>query len=202
MSCTSSYLTNALHFDLVKKNVKGIVARLKLWGIEFDGIAFTGMSGALVAPMVADKMKKKLLMVRKDGDVSHSSYAVEGHRDVKRYIVLDDLVCTGTSVRNVVKGVLRMRHSYELTGLECVGVFCWYERYYDVDNCITQMSVPDSHVDISISKSVPRFQCIAVDKISDAEEETVMAWVEAHKPAPTSVTISLDLAAAVMDGRL
>ena len=200
MSCTSSYLTNALHFNLIKKNVKGIVARLKILGIEFDGIAFTGMSGALVAPLVADKMKKKLLMVRKDGDGSHSSYAVEGHRDVKRYIVLDDLICTGASVRNVVKGILKMRHNYELTGLECVGVFCWYERYFDVDNCVTNFRIPDSYTDGSKMKDVPRFQCIAVDKISDAEEETLMAWAENNKPAPTHIPLSL--AAAVMDGRL
>lgn len=185
MSCTSSYLTNALHFDLVKKNVKGIVDRLKLLGIEFDGIAFTGMSGALVAPLVADKMKKKLLMVRKEGDGSHSSYNVEGHRDIKRYIVLDDLVCTGTSIRNVVKGVLKMRHNYDLKGLECVGVFCYYERYCDAENCVKKIHIPTDHLAVDKDVEVPYFKCVAVDKITDLEEETLIAWAEDNKPKPS-----------------
>ena len=47
---------------------------LKLWGLDkFDTVAFTGMSGALVAPQVADILDKQMLLVRKPRDKSHGT---------------------------------------------------------------------------------------------------------------------------------
>ena len=45
---------------------------------DVGAIAFSGMSGALIAPIVALRLKKPLIMVRKDNDESHSGRLVEG----------------------------------------------------------------------------------------------------------------------------
>ena len=59
--------------------MKGLVAGIKESGIECDAIAFRGMSGALVGPMVALELGKEFIMVRKRNANSHSSYMVEGN---------------------------------------------------------------------------------------------------------------------------
>lgn len=76
-----------------------------LRGLDFDAIAFMGTSGALVAPMLAAKMKKGLILVRKGGprsNGSHSASVVEGALDSKRYVIVDDFICSGRTVKSIV----------------------------------------------------------------------------------------------------
>lgn len=74
-------------------------------GIPIDAIAFTGMSGALVAPRVASLLDLPMLMVRKAYDGSHSDYEVEGFVESQCYIIVDDFVCTGTTVGIICKRI-------------------------------------------------------------------------------------------------
>jgi hypothetical protein len=83
---------------------------------DFDAIAFRGLSGSLVAPILALRLKKTLLAVRK-GEDSHSRQMVEGDFAAKRYIIVDDFIASGSTVYNIMKEI----HS-ELKGrAECVG---------------------------------------------------------------------------------
>lgn len=66
--------------------------------LEFDAIAFSGQSGSLIAPIVAMLMGKSLIMVRKSGVRSHSSYKVEGDINAKSYIIIDDLTSSGKTI--------------------------------------------------------------------------------------------------------
>jgi len=50
-----------------KASVKDGVANLKPRRHLFDAIAFRGMSGAIIAPAIAARLNKPVLMVRKDG---------------------------------------------------------------------------------------------------------------------------------------
>ena len=102
----SSYLHPVLSHSLVTtKNVNKIAKLLKRY--DFDGIAFRGMSGALVAPLLAFVCKKSLLMVRKPKteEMSHADYPVEGDANVKRYIIIDDFMSSGNTCRTIVKQV-------------------------------------------------------------------------------------------------
>jgi adenine/guanine phosphoribosyltransferase-like PRPP-binding protein len=76
----------------------------------FDTFAFCGMSGALIAPLLAHLLGKELLMVRKnsglDGsNASRSGFYVEGYVHAKRIVVVDDLISTGATMKNIHDGI-------------------------------------------------------------------------------------------------
>jgi hypothetical protein len=71
---------------------------------EFDVIAFRGMSGAYIAPAVADALDKELLCIRKTSEQSHGS-PVEGTTSDTRYIIIDDFVSTGETVAQIVEAI-------------------------------------------------------------------------------------------------
>ena len=72
--------------------------------LDFDAIACSGISGLLFAPPVARALGKPLIIVRKQkGD--HSYQLVEGDHAAKGYIVLDDLICSGTTLERIVSRI-------------------------------------------------------------------------------------------------
>lgn len=78
-----------------------------LWFKQFDTLAFCGLSGATLAPILAHLMQKELLMIRKNKgkDGSNSEQWVEGHIDANRVIVVDDLIFSGTTMKNIRDGI-------------------------------------------------------------------------------------------------
>jgi hypothetical protein len=132
--CQSSYMHTALDMRFVKLALKTIKKLVKDTKLDFDTIVFRGMSGALLAPLVAQTLKKELLMVRKD-DGTHSSYKVEGNLATKRYIILDDLICTGETLKHIFstlhrEGVSQVegssRPQFDLRNAECVGIVLYH----------------------------------------------------------------------------
>ena len=103
---------------LIKELMRGIDGAPRL---TFDSIACSGISGLLFAPPVARKLKKSLIIVRKrKGEHSHTM--VEGDRNAKRYIVLDDLICSGTTLERIASEIAK-----EIPGARCAG-FLGYSR--------------------------------------------------------------------------
>lgn len=101
----SYYLDGALYLPYTKKLIPKLIKKLKKY--DFDSIAFTGMSGALVAPIVAIKMNKPLIMVRKEQDTdNHSHKKVEGFIDAKKYVIIDDCIASGKT-RNHIKKMVK-----------------------------------------------------------------------------------------------
>lgn len=84
---------------------------------EFDGLAFSGMSGAFIGPIVAMRMRKSILLVRKPNDTTHSDYQVEGDVTVKRYIIIDDFICSGQTRRFIMDSVSEFAPRAECLGL-------------------------------------------------------------------------------------
>src|SRR5271166_4732220 len=120
----AGHLATALTPWKLRKALTNTVKFLKTK--EFDAIAFRGLSGSLVAPIVALRLKKTLLAVRKDTSDSHSSYMVEGDLAAKRYVIVDDFIAGGSTVYNIMKEV----HT-AAPRAECVGYF-GYNRQYDM----------------------------------------------------------------------
>lgn len=117
-----------------------------LSSVEFDAIAFSGISGALIASVVAYKMNKEIIVVRKNGgnDGSHSAKYVEGYvRAGQRVVIIDDLICTGATMRNIVKGLNQFFPSKQY---EIVGVILYDETRrrmeYDSLPCLSIVSPP------------------------------------------------------------
>ena len=76
--------------------------RKRTW---FDAVAFRGSSGAAVAYAASAELGIPLLHVRKGG--SHCHLKVEGARGVRTYVILDDFIDSGNTVRAIVKEVRR-----------------------------------------------------------------------------------------------
>lgn len=92
------------YFDRAVDETAEIVreAKLRLKGVQFDTFVATGLSGAVIAPVLARAMRKKFLVLRKPDDLStHSSSRAVG-RLGRRWIFVDDFVSSGTTKKRVM----------------------------------------------------------------------------------------------------
>lgn len=94
--------------------------------LNYDSIAFTGMSGAIIAPEVAGRLNKEVILVRKEKN-SHSPVMVEGNYDSQNYIILDDLIYTGNTVRFILSQIQNFRFNKMRfwPGIQCKGIFTY-----------------------------------------------------------------------------
>ena len=99
-----------------------------LSNIEHDAIAFSGMSGALIASIIADRTGKGLIMVRKAKDCSHSFLTVESTayaKSIVKYVVIDDLIVTCRTVNRIIQHVEEDSINYNHSEMVCVGVLLY-----------------------------------------------------------------------------
>ena len=94
---------------------------------KFDAIAFSGSSGCAIAFNLASRNKIPLIYVRKDGEKSHSSSLVECNDKrviVKKYLIVDDLVDSGTTVAHIISSIeLHAEQNDSYPAIPC-GVLC------------------------------------------------------------------------------
>jgi len=118
--------TDSITRDVI---VPKLVENITNFGLDkFDAIVFRGMSGALVAPIVAYLLKKPVVLVRKDKN-THSTYWVEGLHEVNRYIVIDDLICTGKTMNEILTKMSERHAASFKTPHECVGIFLYCQGH-------------------------------------------------------------------------
>lgn len=86
---------------------------------HFDAIAFTGSSGAALAYPLSYLLKLPLIHVRK-GASHYSNGRVEGTISSRKYLIIDDFIETGKSMRRIIKTI-----SEELDHAEPVAI-CLY----------------------------------------------------------------------------
>lgn len=116
----TSYLSTVLNQDKLDDALKKAVKRIKKKDFpKFDAIAFRGYSGALFASALALKLKKDLILIRKSEN-AHSWKAVEGANKSKRYIIIDDFISSGETVRACLDKVTKFA-----TKAKCVGIFLY-----------------------------------------------------------------------------
>lgn len=114
----SSHMAGLLDPDLFCRSLD-LAGRLLATIIDqFDSIAFRGMSGAVIAGALAVRLKKPLILVRKPYDVTHSCFQVEGNKAVRRYLIVDDFICSGETVGAIKKAIESFAPE-----AECIGVF-------------------------------------------------------------------------------
>jgi orotate phosphoribosyltransferase len=121
----SSYLENVFSSpSRLSKTCTNVIKKLKELGWEFDAIAVRGVSGITIGSIVASRMRKQLIVVRKDGDGSHADTRVEGiilGRDFK-FVFIDDLICSGETRRKTLEKMLDYKkdrgsfHKYKYVG--------------------------------------------------------------------------------------
>lgn len=108
----------------------------------FTHIAVSGVSGIAVGAVVCLVTKKNLIIVRKPIEYSddieweegrtHSSLRVEGIPiEPFNYIVLDDLVCSGRTVRRITESIIQENPESKRVGIFTYeSDFGFYEDYY------------------------------------------------------------------------
>lgn len=83
--------------------------------VPFNTIVVTGVSGLLMGPILAHTTRKSLLVVRRDGESTHSPERLEGTIG-GRYLFVDDFICKGDTATRV--------HN-EIPGAIWAGAFLW-----------------------------------------------------------------------------
>ena len=94
--------------------------RKKLW---FDAIVFRGSSGASIAYAVSAITRIPIVYVRKNGEHNHGSKIEGTDNNVRKYIILDDFISGGNTVRTIAKAM--RQHAGGLWYLDqpkCVGI--------------------------------------------------------------------------------
>ncbi len=120
----TSHVDNVFHVDRVARLIPAACRELKRMeraGLRIDAIAFRGMSGCLFAAPLAARMRKPMIMVRKmckdcGSAQSHTCNLVEGDRNAITYVIVDDFIASGTTVRAIKEAIT---HWSQAT---CVGV--------------------------------------------------------------------------------
>lgn len=87
---------------------------------QFDAIVVTGVSGQMFGGPLAYTLKKPIIVVRKKKDNSHSLHSLEGVIYCKRYFIVDDLIDTGKTIKNILG---KMKEQRPLA--ECCGVYLY-----------------------------------------------------------------------------
>jgi hypothetical protein len=113
----SSYLNCVYDVERFRKTFNRVSSALRALKkrVKFEAIAFRGSSGAALAYPYSLKFGTPLIHVRKSWErrESHCSHIVEGFYEVKRYIILDDAISSGNTIRTIVDEI---KNSYENFG--------------------------------------------------------------------------------------
>lgn len=114
----TDYLSEGLDFRLRQKAIKKVCKHLSKFPRNV-GLVFTGLSGMLIGISVADKTKRPFAVVRKKQDNSHSCSKIEGHH-FNKYIIIDDFIDTGTSIKRIIKEM--NSHNFDS---RCIGIILY-----------------------------------------------------------------------------
>ncbi len=101
----SWYLENIFNPGTHKETVDCIVEKVKKLKTiyDFDSIAFTGTSGSGVAFTVSYLTQVPLIHIRKS--LGHSNHKYEGVYNAKKYLILDDCIETGNTIRRIIREI-------------------------------------------------------------------------------------------------
>ena len=138
-----SHTTQILNHRVRNKIIIRAVCDLRKMINNFDSIACCGVSGLMVVPQIAELLDKHILLVRKDSEQRYSDFSIEGVSPY-RYVIIDDLICSGNTIRHI-KRHIKEEHPRS----KCVGVYCYMpdECAYRADDsgnklCLRDLGVP------------------------------------------------------------
>ena len=118
----SSHTSIILNHQYRNKIIMDAVKDLRNY--NFDSIACCGTSGLMVVPQIAEVLDKHIVVVRKPDDKRYSVFDIEGVAPY-HYIIVDDLTCSGTTVK-LIQNTL---HN------ECPRSICVGAYFYLPDEC-------------------------------------------------------------------
>lgn len=116
MGLSRSHLSFLFELGNFRNVIQKICKVLKKHDNKFDTIVFRGMSGTLISPTVSLYLRKKMLLVRKQ-DQSHSPLSVEGDYEVKKYIIIDDCIDSGNTIRSILSKIFEFNRKAKPVGV-------------------------------------------------------------------------------------
>lgn len=114
----ASHTSRLLNHKYRNKIIMQTYVDLRSKDLEFDAIACCGISGLMVVPQIAELLKKNILVIRKDLN-GYSNFNIEGPH-TNRYIIIDDLICSGNTVKTIMKAIKSEFHKPK-----CLGIYCY-----------------------------------------------------------------------------
>jgi orotate phosphoribosyltransferase len=99
------YLRDVFHPGLLYSIAKRLQRDILKSRVKFDVIVGSGFGG-LVVPVLAIEMIRPFAMVRKS-DETHSENIVEGMSDADDYIIVDDSIWEGNTVKRIISQIGR-----------------------------------------------------------------------------------------------
>jgi len=112
-------------------------ARQVLETDSYDTIAFTGMSGAGLAFILSHALGIPLMCARKKDDSSHFTEFIretdsrcEGHVSIGRYLIVDDCIASGDTMRYIIKSIKKISPAAECAAiiLYATTIDCAFDR--------------------------------------------------------------------------
>lgn len=133
----SRYLSPLLDPDRIKQEAAIIVEDLKYYReqVDFSAIAVSGVSGLILSGHLSIELDVALIVVRKTMEGTHSKNKVEGPME-GRYIIFDDLICTGKTVERMIEDISNSNPYAEHVGTylynDCNQKVWYNKRHKDV----------------------------------------------------------------------
>jgi len=139
------YMETLLDPEELRAKTEQAIELLRPIAHTFDAVAFRGMSGAILGPIIAIALNKSMILVRKPNDGSHSQQnaswgqtnftdhngckrkltsLIEGDVNTRRYIVVDDFQSEGKTARAIRDEIRKV-----LPDALCLGV-CAVSKLY------------------------------------------------------------------------
>jgi len=144
----ASHTCHVLNHKARNKIIIRAICDLRKIQNTFDSIACCGTSGLMVVPQIAELLNKHIIVVRKKGEKCYSEFVTEGVAPYQ-YIIIDDLICSGSTVRHIKKAI-----KDEYSRAHCVGVYCYLPNecayYPDEDGyklCKRDLGIPLLNID-------------------------------------------------------
>lgn len=115
----ASHTCRVLNHKVRNKIIIKAVCDLRKLKDQFDSIVCCGISGLVVAPQISEILNKHLVIIRKPNEKCYSEFPMEGVTPF-RYVIVDDLICSGSTIKHIKNTI------YEDTPkARCVGLYCY-----------------------------------------------------------------------------
>jgi adenine/guanine phosphoribosyltransferase-like PRPP-binding protein len=149
----SSYLSPIFNPDSLKITVDSLVRQTILLKEKygFDTIVFSGTSGTSMGFLLSHLLDIPVLCIRKKNDSSHYSNwrgPLEGNIGLERYLIVDDFISSGDTVRYIMDEIHR-----EVPKAKCVALLMYTQ--YDADGDRAYFRPRDSAEPIRVYASRP-----------------------------------------------
>jgi adenine/guanine phosphoribosyltransferase-like PRPP-binding protein len=115
----ASHTCRVLNHKARNKAIIKAVCDLRKITNKFDSIACCGVSGLMVVPQIAELLNKHIIIIRKRDEQCYSNFLMEGVTPF-HYIIIDDLVCSGCTIKHIQSTIYE-----DCPRAQCVGVYCY-----------------------------------------------------------------------------